>query len=161
MLNIGFVCSTCQVCQMTKKEHTGKKYGLFLPKIAESDTASLGLGMCGSGGTTPFTIRTPAKTHSLLALTMIDPATGWFYIVEATNKSAFATSIQDLFITPVWHVTRDLNLLSLTMGCVGEFKREFKQMCNITIMALKPNQLQVTTINPQANAIIERVHKVE
>jgi hypothetical protein len=29
-----------------------------------------------------------------------------------------------------------------------------------TIMALKPNQLQFTTINPQANAIIERVHKV-
>jgi hypothetical protein len=27
-------------------------------------------------------------------------------------------------------------------------------------MALKPNQLQVTIINPQANAIIERVHKV-
>jgi hypothetical protein len=29
-----------------------------------------------------------------------------------------------------------------------------------TIIALKPNQLQLTTINPQANAIIERVHKV-
>jgi transposase InsO family protein len=27
-------------------------------------------------------------------------------------------------------------------------------------MALKPNQLQVTTYYPQANAIIERVHKV-
>jgi hypothetical protein len=27
-------------------------------------------------------------------------------------------------------------------------------------MALKPNQLQFTTINSQANAIIERVHKV-
>jgi hypothetical protein len=27
-------------------------------------------------------------------------------------------------------------------------------------MALKPNQLQVTTSRPQANAIIERVHKV-
>jgi hypothetical protein len=27
-------------------------------------------------------------------------------------------------------------------------------------MALKPNQLQVTTINPQANSIIERVYKV-
>jgi hypothetical protein len=27
-------------------------------------------------------------------------------------------------------------------------------------MALKPNQQQITTINPQANAIIERVHKV-
>jgi hypothetical protein len=30
----------------------------------------------------------------------------------------------------------------------------------VTIMALKPNQLQVTTHHPQANAIIERVHKV-
>jgi hypothetical protein len=45
----------------------------------------------------PSTIRTPAKTYSLFTLTMIDPvtSTGWFEIVEATNKSA--TSIQDLF----------------------------------------------------------------
>jgi hypothetical protein len=43
---------------------------------------------------------------------------------------------------------------------MGEFKSEFKQMCDITIMALKPNQLQVTTYHPQANAIIERVHKI-
>jgi hypothetical protein len=43
----------------------------------------------------PFTIRTPAKTHSLLALTMIHPATGWFEIVKATNKSV--TSIRELF----------------------------------------------------------------
>jgi hypothetical protein len=27
-------------------------------------------------------------------------------------------------------------------------------------MAFKPNQLQLTTYHPQANAIIERVHKV-
>jgi hypothetical protein len=55
----------------------------------------LGLGLCGSGGS--ITIRKPAKTHSLLALTMIDPAinTGWFQIVKATNKSA--TSMHDLF----------------------------------------------------------------
>jgi hypothetical protein len=47
----------------------------------------------------PFTIRTPAKTPSLLALTIIDPAinTGCFEIVEATNKSATSVSIQDLF----------------------------------------------------------------
>jgi ABC-type phosphate transport system auxiliary subunit len=42
----------------------------------------------------------------------------------------------------------------------GKFKREFKQMCSSTIMALKQNQLQVTTIYTQANAIIEQVHKV-
>jgi hypothetical protein len=50
-----------------------KKYALLPTKIAESDTVSLGHGLCESGGTHPFTIRTPAKTHSLLALTMIDP----------------------------------------------------------------------------------------
>jgi phosphatidylethanolamine-binding protein (PEBP) family uncharacterized protein len=56
---------------MTKKER--KKYGLLPPKIAESDRLSLGHGLCGYHGTIPFTIRTPANTHSMLALTMIDP----------------------------------------------------------------------------------------
>jgi hypothetical protein len=75
----------------------------------------------------PFTISTVSKTHSLLALSMIDPdiITGWFEIVEDTNKSA--ASIQYFFIIPGWHVTRDLNLLSLTNR--GEFNRDFKQMC--------------------------------
>jgi hypothetical protein len=83
------LCSTCQIYQMTKKDR--RKYGLLPPKIAESDPwVMVCLDLVG-----PFTMGTPAKTHSLLALTMIDPATGWFEIVEATNKSA--TSIQDLF----------------------------------------------------------------
>jgi hypothetical protein len=43
----------------------------------------------------PLTISTSTKTHSLLVLTMIDLANGWFEIVEAINKSA--TSIQDQF----------------------------------------------------------------
>jgi hypothetical protein len=61
----------------------------------------------------PFTKRTPAKTHSQLALTMIDPAinTGWFDIVESTNKSA--RSIQDLFIKPAIFVSLKL-LLSIS-----------------------------------------------
>jgi hypothetical protein len=33
-------------------------------------------------------------------------------------------------------------------------------MFDTTIIALKPNQLQVTNFPAQANAIIERVHKV-
>jgi hypothetical protein len=78
---------------MTKKERAGKKYGLLPLKIAESDPwVMVNVDLVG-----PFTIRTPAKTHSLLALTMIDPEinTDWIEIVEATNKSE--TSIQDLF----------------------------------------------------------------
>jgi hypothetical protein len=74
---------------MTKKER--KKYGLLQPKIAESyPRVMVCVDLVG-----PFTTRTPTKTHSLLALTMIDPATCLFEIVEATNKSG--TSIQDLF----------------------------------------------------------------
>jgi hypothetical protein len=85
----------------------------------------------------PFTIRTPAKTHSLLELTMIDPAinTGWFEIVEATNKSA--TFIQDLFHNTWLAHYPQPQFIVFGNGSVGEFKREFKQC--VIIMALKPN----------------------
>jgi hypothetical protein len=62
------------------------------------------------------------------------------------------------FITPGWNVTRNLNLLSLTMG-TWENSNMSSNKC-VTIMALKPNQLQVTTYHTQVNAIIERVQKV-
>jgi hypothetical protein len=65
---------------MTKKE--SKKYGLLPAKIAESDPwIMVCVDLVGQ-----FTIRTPAKTHSLLALTIIDPASGWLENSEATNK---------------------------------------------------------------------------
>jgi hypothetical protein len=83
---------------MTKEERARKKYGQLSPKIAESDTESLGQNLIHKPWVMvcvdlvgPFKIRTPAKTHSLLALTMISRKK----IVEAINKSA--TSIRDLF----------------------------------------------------------------
>jgi Integrase zinc binding domain len=64
--------STCLVCQLTKKERGCKKYGLLPPKVAESDLwVMFCVDLVGL-----FTIKTPAKAHSLRALTMIDPATG-------------------------------------------------------------------------------------
>ena len=100
----------------------------------------------------PFTIKTPLKTHSLLALTMIDPATGWFEIVQANSKTA--TSIQDLFHN-TW-LARYPRPQFIVFDNGGEFKREFKQMCENYGIKAKPT----TSHNPQANAIIERVHKV-
>jgi hypothetical protein len=127
---------------MTKKER--KKHALLPPKIAESDTVSLGHSMCGSGGSIyNKDINKNTLSTTMLALTMIDPATGWFEIVEATNKSA--TSIQDLFHN-IW-----LACYPRPQFIVFDNGGKFK-----TIMALKPNQLQVTRYHPQANAIIER-----
>jgi hypothetical protein len=50
MLNIDYLCSTCQVCQMTKKERTRKTYGLPQPKIAESEIVCMDHDLYGSGG---------------------------------------------------------------------------------------------------------------
>jgi hypothetical protein len=58
---------------------------------------------------------------------MIDPATGWFKIFEATNKSA--TSIQDLFHNTWLARYPQSQFIVFDNGNVGEFKREFKQMC--------------------------------
>jgi hypothetical protein len=79
---------------------------------------------------------------------MIDPATGWFEIVKATNKSA--TSIQDLFRDTWFARYPRPQFIVFDNGNVGEFKLEIKQMCVYkTIMALKTNQLQITTHKPQ------------
>jgi hypothetical protein len=105
----------------------------------------------------PFTIKIPAKTYSLFTLTMIDPDTGWFEIVEATNKSATLT--QDLFHYTYFARYPRSKFIFFDNGREGKFKLEFKKMLEITIMALKPNQPQITTNRPQVNAIIERVQK--
>jgi hypothetical protein len=107
---------------MTKKEC--KKYGLLTPKIAESEIVSPGNGLCGSGGSI-YNKDTSQNTLSftLLALTMIDPANGWFGIVEATNKSA--TSIQDLFHNTWLARYPQPQFIIFDNGSMGEFKREF------------------------------------
>jgi hypothetical protein len=75
----------------------------------------------------PFTIRTAAKSRTLLAPTKIDPATGWLEIVETTNKSV--TSIKNLFHI-IWLARYPRpQFIVFDNGGPGKFKREFKQMC--------------------------------
>jgi hypothetical protein len=105
----------------------------------------------------PLTTRTPAKTHSLLALKMMDSATGWFEIVKDTNK--LAKSTQNLFHKtrfPLAHYSQpQFTIFDNRSRAVSSNKCVCK-----TIMAFKPNKIEGTTINQQANGIIERVHKV-
>ena len=132
--------------QLNKKER--KKYGLLPPKVAESDPwFMVCVDLVG-----PFTIKTPSKTHSLLTFTMIDPATGWFEIVKATNKSTSPT--QKLFYN-IWLECFSCPQL-IVFDNEGKFKREFKQRCDNYGIKAKTTTSHI----PQANAIIERVHKV-
>jgi hypothetical protein len=82
----------------------------------------------------------------MLAFTRIDLATGWFEIVEATNKSA--TSIQDLF-HKTWLTLAcypQPQFIVFDYGSTVAASNVSSNKC-VTIMALKPNQLQVTTHN--------------
>jgi hypothetical protein len=65
-----------------------------------------------------------------------DPATGWFEIVEATNKSA--TSIQDL-LHNIWlaHYPRP-QFIVFDNGIKRKLKRELKQMCDNYGIKAKP-----------------------
>jgi hypothetical protein len=113
--------------------------------------------MCGSGG---FIYNKHTSQNTLSACTQNDrssnaPLVGLKLSMPQVSQQH---SSRICFITPGWHVTRDLNLLSLTMG-VWVNSNVSSNKC-VTIMALKPNQLQVTTYHLQANAIIERVNKV-
>jgi hypothetical protein len=146
--DVEWLHSTCPVCQLTKRER--KKYGLLPPKVAESNPwvmVMVCIDLVGS-----FTIKIPLMTHSLLALTIIDPATGWFEIVKDDNKSA--AFIQDLFRN-TW-LARYPQPQFIVFDNGGKVKREFKQMCNNYGIIATPT----TSHNPQANSMIEQVHKV-
>ena len=83
---------------------------------------------------------------------MIDPATGWFEIREIKSKRAdiIANLVEQTWLVRYpWSDT-------IVMDRGSEFKAEFYSMIT-TDYNIKPKV--ITTRNPQANAIIERVHQ--
>jgi transposase InsO family protein len=83
---------------------------------------------------------------------MIDPATGWFEIHQYDDKRAITVANiaeEEWFSRYPWptQVTFDRG-----SECIGH---EFKKMLNDYGVKKKP----ITIRNPQANAIVERVHQ--
>jgi hypothetical protein len=99
-----------------------------------------------------FAILVNNQAPTLRALTMIDPASGWFEVVQVTNK--LATIIQDLFHKSWLACCPRPQFIVSDNG--GNFKRVFKQMCENYGSKAQPT----SSHNPQANTVIERVHKV-
>jgi hypothetical protein len=140
-------CKKCQLCQKAKL--TNQTHGKLPAKLAEEnpwDTLCVDLiGPCKIE-------RKGTKDLKLWCLTMIDPATGWFEMEQISNKTA--AEVADICET-TWF-TRCPLLQRITLDRGTEFMAEFAKMVkNDCGLKLKP----VTTRNPQANAIVERVHQ--
>ncbi len=83
---------------------------------------------------------------------MIDPATGWFEIAPIINKTPFEVASK---VEVTW-MTRYPWPTQIIFDKGKEFMGEFARMCREDYgIKTRP----ITTRNPQANAVIERVHK--
>jgi hypothetical protein len=140
------VCKKCHICQKTKS--TTRKYGFLPPKSPEAEPwERLCVDLIG-----PYNIpRKGFKDLKLHAVTMIDPATGWFEMRQISSKHAYVVANE---VELAW-LTRYPRPSIITYDRGSEFMAEFatmvKQDYGIRVKA-------ITTRNPQANAILERIH---
>ena len=129
-------------------QETTKKYGHLPPKESEElPWSRVNVDLIG-----PYVVQTPKSTHTLHALTMIDPVTGWFKVISIPDKNAH--TVMEVF-NNTW-LTRYPQPQYIGNDNSSEFKVQFKQMCNNYGMKEKPSY----SYNPQSNGIVERVHQV-
>ena len=139
----------CPLCQRTKQRQ--KKYGLLPPKEAEATPwDKLCVDLIG-----PYKIRRKGQKDLICrCVTMIDPATGWFEIHQYDDKQSITVANiveQEWFSRYPWPTQVTFDRGSEFIG------QEFQQMIKEDY-GIKPKP--ITVRNPQANAIVERVHQV-
>jgi transposase InsO family protein len=137
----------CRQCQLGKG--TTKKYGHLPAKDIEKSEPwnRVNVDLIG-----PWSVKTPKGVRTLRALTIIDPATGWFEMkeIESPDSSSTAAAIDDVWFS---RYPRP-QIIGYDGG--SEFKHVFAQtIANYGLVAKT-----TTAYNPQANGIIERVHQV-
>ncbi len=139
-------CKTCHSCQLFKKQR--KKYGHLPPKKAETEPwKRVNVDLIG-----PYSINTKKRKVQLRAMTMIDPATGWFEIAPITEPNS--DSCQRAFDSQ-W-LARYPRPQEVGFDNGKEFKWLFADLCDNYGLTQKPT----TEYNPQGNSILERVHQV-
>jgi hypothetical protein len=152
------VCAKCLNCRLNKPTaRQGKAYGHLPEKEADSipwKTCCIDLiGPYEFGKVKKRGTKIISDTRiSLTALTMIDPATGWFEIVEVPHKRA--DIIANLF-EKTW-LTRYPWPQEVVLDRGSEFMAEVIQLLRDEYgVKRKP----ITSRNPQANSMVERAHK--
>jgi len=142
--------SVCKACRVCKEAKCGpKRHGIMPPKSPETiPWHALCVDLIG-----PHKIGKGKKQIILHCLTMIDPATGWFEIAEIPSKRADEVS-NALEIN--W-LTRYPWPTEVVMDRGNEFAREVRAMLINDYGCIRK---LITTRNPQANSMVERIHQV-
>ena len=140
---------SCPTCQKNKRKQ--KKYGHLPPKEAEAiPWDKMCIDLIG-----PYTINRKGRKNLICkCVTMIDPATGWFEIHQYDDKRSITVANiaeQEWFARYPWPTQVTFDRGSEFIG--KDFQDMIKKDYGITA---KP----ITVRNPQANAIVERVHQV-
>jgi len=137
----------CKQCQLSKG--STKSYGHLPPTEMENPVPwnRINVDLIG-----PRRVQTPKGPKELRALTIIDPATGWFEVkaIDAPTAANTAAAIDD-----VWFC-RYPRPQYIGYDGGGEFKNVFAE----TIKNYGLEGIQTTPYNPQSNGIVERVHQV-
>jgi hypothetical protein len=137
----------CPNCQKGKKQK--KKHGHAPPKLTKSQPWEHScVDMIG-----PHQIRRKGKkTSRVQAIAVIDPATGWFEIVQSETKTAdvVANEAETAWLSRCpWPTKIAYDHGSKFIG--SEFQHPIEQECDIEA---KPSSER----NPQSNVILERMH---
>ncbi len=160
---------SCRACQVNKKQKL--KYGHLSPKtIITLPWRALCVDFIG-----PYTLKGKDGTIiDIMALTMINPATSWFEVVELplvrrlknmTVNGKESSIIEEIFHKTFEHIACLVNKtwLSSYSRCyyiiynnVSEFKLNFEYLCVTYGIKHKPTTIK----NPHSNAILERLHQV-
>ena len=138
-------CPTCQTC----KKGPGQKYGHLPAKTAEAEPwDKLCVDLIG-----PYSVKRKGKKKlTLWAVTMIDPATGWFEMKEIKDKTAI--NVADV-VEQTW-LTRYPWPTQIVYDKGTEFMAEFAKMIKDDYGIRKS---PASVRNPQANSILERIHQ--
>jgi hypothetical protein len=141
---------SCPTCQKAKGKRL--KYGHLPAKDPVSESQPWQRLCVDTIG--PYEIRRiNKKPLKFSAVTMIDPATGWFEMKQLKTKKADEVSNA---VETTW-LTRYPWPQEIVFDAGSEFKAEFRQMIEKEYrIKAKP----ITVRNPQSNGIVERIHGV-
>jgi hypothetical protein len=168
---------SCRSCQVNKRH--SQKYGhLPLKLVIMTPWKALCVDLIG-----PHTLKgKDGSSIDFMCLTMINPATSWFEIVELptiaqettvppTGKGKKVTFDKNTKVAKPYFYKRSAQISNLVYKTWfsrypicryiihnngRKFKLHFQSLCNTYGIKRKPTSVK----NPQANAILERIHAV-